>query len=268
MKWFRDRSTSVKLMSGFGPVGLIVAAVGWIAVYNMGTINTNVAKVYEGEMLPSLVLANMRSLTHESRSDMYHALASKDAGEIKAKMDKARECEKQIEQLWAEYEPKIHTEKGRAAFKKYKEAAQLYSRLREDKIFKPLSAGQHDTAWAACAEIRPTFYAFLDALDGVIEVKKDVAKERYADCAAIYASSRTTAITLAVGGMVLGLGLGWGISRLISKPLNQSVGVLQAVAAGDLTKRLDVDTKDEIGQMASALNTAIDQLRSAEEAKA
>ncbi len=268
MQWFRNLSTAVKLMAGFAIVGLLVAVVGGMALLNMSTINTNVEKVYETEMIPSLLLANMRSLTNEGRSDVYHALAVKDPEEVKGKVDKARGIQKQIEQLWAEYEPTMHTEKGKAAFKKYKEVAQLYDQGREEKIFKPLLAGQLDAAWAGAAEIRPKYHAAVDALGAAIELKKDQAKERYTDSGATYASSRTVTIGLAVGGMLLGLGIGWGISRMIAKPLNQAVGVLQAVAAGDLTKRLEVDTKDEVGQMATALNTAIEKLRAAEEAKA
>src|SRR6185436_14242507 len=39
--------------------------------------------------------------------------------------------------------------------------------------------------------------------------------------------------------------------------------VLEHVAAGDFTQRLDVDTKDEVGQMAVALNQAVEGMRDA-----
>ncbi len=47
------------------------------------------------------------------------------------------------------------------------------------------------------------------------------------------------------------------IARSITKPLNKSVTVLEKVAAGDLTQRLDIDTHDELGRLAKALNTAV-----------
>jgi len=40
------------------------------------------------------------------------------------------------------------------------------------------------------------------------------------------------------------------------------VKVLKCVANGDLTVTLEVDTKDEVGQMAAALNETIERLRS------
>ena len=87
MLWFRNLSTAAKLMIGFAVVGLLIAAVGGMAVFNMSAINTSAEQIYDAEMLPSLLLAKMSSLTHEQRSDLYHALAAKDPGEIGKKLN-------------------------------------------------------------------------------------------------------------------------------------------------------------------------------------
>jgi methyl-accepting chemotaxis protein len=50
------------------------------------------------------------------------------------------------------------------------------------------------------------------------------------------------------------------VRRDIQHPLNNAVVVLNDVAAGNLTARLDHDTDDEVGKMAVALNTALDAL--------
>ena len=44
------------------------------------------------------------------------------------------------------------------------------------------------------------------------------------------------------------------ITRAIKKPLQKSVDFSLAVAQGDLTQRIDIDQKDEIGQLSQALN--------------
>jgi methyl-accepting chemotaxis protein len=52
------------------------------------------------------------------------------------------------------------------------------------------------------------------------------------------------------------------IVRGITGPLSHAVTTLQLVAGGDLTASLAVHTKDEIGQMATALNAALEKIRS------
>ncbi|HYW80460.1 MAG TPA: methyl-accepting chemotaxis protein, partial [Thermoguttaceae bacterium] len=59
-----------------------------------------------------------------------------------------------------------------------------------------------------------------------------------------------------VFGAVLGGVLAFVISRSITKPLNRTVAVVEAVAAGDYSQRLDTNRKDELGRVATSINTA------------
>jgi diguanylate cyclase (GGDEF)-like protein len=56
----------------------------------------------------------------------------------------------------------------------------------------------------------------------------------------------------------LAVGVGTVVSRSITTRLRRTVKVLEQVAAGDLTKRIGVDSSDEVGQMGTALNAALD----------
>ena len=58
----------------------------------------------------------------------------------------------------------------------------------------------------------------------------------------------------------------WALGRLLADgivgPLQHTVEVLEDVASGDLTARLDVTSEDELGQMATALNRALVEMQS------
>jgi methyl-accepting chemotaxis protein len=64
----------------------------------------------------------------------------------------------------------------------------------------------------------------------------------------------------AVAGIaaLLAVGLSLWVAKGILTPLGRVVGVLQAVATGDFSKRLHLGTRNELGQMASALNQAVE----------
>jgi methyl-accepting chemotaxis protein len=49
------------------------------------------------------------------------------------------------------------------------------------------------------------------------------------------------------------------LARRLTKPLRRTVAVLEEVAEGDLTRRLEVRSRDEVGQMAEALNRTLDR---------
>jgi methyl-accepting chemotaxis protein len=62
-------------------------------------------------------------------------------------------------------------------------------------------------------------------------------------------------------GVLLLIGLGLAIARLIARPITKVRDALILLADGDLTAHADVESKDEIGQMAGALNRAQISLR-------
>ena len=62
----------------------------------------------------------------------------------------------------------------------------------------------------------------------------------------------------------LSLGLGVFVSRLLTAPLARLTGAAQAIAAGDLSQRVDVRSKDEIGDLGTAFNGMAASLAEAE----
>jgi len=72
----------------------------------------------------------------------------------------------------------------------------------------------------------------------------------------------SSAAAVTVGSALVVL-LSLALARAIARPLGQAAAVLEALAAGDFTRRLDDDRKDEIGRMAHALNRAVDGMRGA-----
>jgi two-component system OmpR family sensor kinase len=62
----------------------------------------------------------------------------------------------------------------------------------------------------------------------------------------------------------LSLVLGIGISRLLTAPLDRLTRAAQAVAGGDLSQRVDAQSKDEIGELGRAFNGMTSSLAEAE----
>src|SRR5262249_5891732 len=148
--------------------------------------------------------------------------------------------QKELVQKWDELAPTIGEEEVQAAFRKHREMYQQYMDARYEKVYKPAMAGDKEAAAQANKEgCTPLFDANMKALNEAIEAKARIAKAKFEESQQLYSSSQTTMIGIVVGGMVLGLLIGWGISRLITKPLHATVGVLEAVTKGDLTQKVE-----------------------------
>ncbi|MDH6591125.1 methyl-accepting chemotaxis protein [Variovorax sp. TBS-050B] len=77
---------------------------------------------------------------------------------------------------------------------------------------------------------------------------------------ALYARARLWIVGLLLGSIGLGFVLALCIARIVARPLSQAVEVAQSVAAGDLTRRIEVQSRDETGQLMQALRSMNDAL--------
>ncbi|MEM9791196.1 MAG: HAMP domain-containing protein, partial [Planctomycetota bacterium] len=74
-------------------------------------------------------------------------------------------------------------------------------------------------------------------------------------------ASAMSAITLAVSAAVVALAcvVAWLLSRMICPPILQAAEVARRIGNGDLTARLNVKSRDELGDLADGMNTMAEQ---------
>jgi methyl-accepting chemotaxis protein len=117
------------------------------------------------------------------------------------------------------------------------------------------------TARAAYPEFLTAFSALEDSLPVVGETVAGEAQAAADESTAQRAGAITLALLLAGVGVVLLAGLGWLVTRSVVRPLNRVGAVVTGLAAGDLTGRTGVTSRDEVGRMAAELETAMTKMR-------
>ena len=103
----------------------------------------------------------------------------------------------------------------------------------------------------------------LGAVQEQLKKMTALSKERIMSEDVMLNNAKHTRVRVIGAGLlavVLGTVLGMVITRSIARPIEQGVAFAHGVAAGDLTKKLDIDRKDEVGQLASALNSMVTRL--------
>lgn len=77
-----------------------------------------------------------------------------------------------------------------------------------------------------------------------------------------FAFANKMLILIPIISILLALGLGWWVTRIISKPLVAVVANVQEISKGNLAiKGVDFDSKDEVGQLIKAVNNMAEHLR-------
>jgi methyl-accepting chemotaxis protein len=159
-------------------------------------------------------------------------------------------------------EPTLVTAEGREAFGKIKELFAQYDAESETIIERSLN-GKQQEALDRLDEFQDYGAKLNKLLAGLAAQKEEIAHDTVENCGKAYQTARLTIIGAIAVGVAASLAIGFVIARIIANGLRKTVAVLQTMAKGDFTARLDIQTKDEVGQMAEALNAAIGSIRTA-----
>ena len=137
-----------------------------------------------------------------------------------------------------------------------------YTELAEKKFVPLLQAGKRDEALKVMSEEMGPIAKALDAQ--LVEHTKFRTKQINNALDGAVANARQAkmaAIIAAVFATIIGIVIGFLAARSISRPVNALAVVARKVAAGDLTENIKIERQDEIGQLASAFNTMVSQLK-------
>ncbi len=255
-QWLRDRKVNSKLMVLVGVLLTAAVSVGAAGLAGLSSVHGKAESIYSAGAVPLQQLSDARDANGSMRQRVLLHLVATPA-------DKAVR-EQQITQFDAAFDDdvaKLAEEgvdpEGLAA---YVDATKAYRAFRDGTILPASNRGVKDIQpiLKKCDELFAVVVkAGADLGTSQVAVVKTTAAEatRAAD------RGRTLVLVILVVGAALGLVLARLVSRSITGPLRSVSGVLKAMADGDLTHTVEVTSKDELGQMATDLSTAIDAVR-------
>ncbi|PLX84516.1 MAG: chemotaxis protein [Desulfuromonas sp.] len=118
-----------------------------------------------------------------------------------------------------------------------------------------------DAAGLALGSEKEAFGAVMALLDEMTELNAKVAHENSVAAKEMASSDKTMALVTVVIGALVALLFGFFIARGITRPLAEGVQVAERLAEGDLNMEIEVRSKDETGQLLSAMKTMVAKLR-------
>lgn len=260
MNWFKNCKTMTKLMIGFGVLAAMLAFVSYQGIRTAENINSSMGTLYSRDLkgLSAWKEANT-ALIYVGRAYRSAVLAEDKAevGRLQSEIEKATA---DLNANFAEAEKSLVTEEAKRKAADAKNAlADYYAQVKE--IMRLAEANDDKTAMVRIAAIRGLADKVDDLLSDLAASKEKLGEEAYKESTAAFASSRSLLLAIGVIGTLLAIGLGYIIAQMIARPLAAAGCLVEGIAEGDLTNKVDVTSKDEVGQMLTSINRMVENLR-------
>jgi methyl-accepting chemotaxis protein len=130
-----------------------------------------------------------------------------------------------------------------------------------DKV-RVLSATDKEAGIAlSIGESREKAGALTKTAEGLVDMQQQMMKAADDDTEALYGSARTTMLVLGIVAFLLTSASAVYLSLIISRGLKKSGDAMRQVAEGNLTRTVEITSRDEIGDLLGHVNNMIERLR-------
>jgi methyl-accepting chemotaxis protein len=276
---FKNLKIRSKLLLGFIAVILVLVVIGIIAYHGLNTIGTQLDEIATNR-LPSI-----DALHNINEGQAAIKVAERDLLIVNYPTSNFREGEfkhiddawKRIEENWKIYLSTAQTPEEKTAWDKFviswnewKELHQKYLTLckEEDKLIAQLETNKdpeinrervklNEKAKITNNDIRPFFYKAETDLNKLIKINEDIANELQVSAGKLVNTQNELLLGFIGGGIVLALVIAFFIASLISVPVRKIEMAASLISEGNLEINLDIDSKDEIGSLATAFKKLI-----------
>ena len=278
---------SAKLFAGFGVILLMVAAMGWLSIARMGSIDQEAARIFEEDLEAIVALTTIEEEALQVEEFMSKGvLAALMAKEIEiSNPAHSAELEAEADHLLdeANVEAEDVTSRIEALLASGLLTGELATILEEvehnwglfllelEEVNADEDAGLQFAAGEAVlsGEGEIAFAALIEEIDEIDDAL-ELQAQHSADAAnSTYQSARSQmlifiAVAIAVGAAVA-LYLAY-LARSISNGANAIASGLKSISTGDLTAEVSITSNDELGDMATSFHDMSEYLREMSEA--
>jgi methyl-accepting chemotaxis protein len=250
-----------RLGLGFGLMVVLLVLVATTGLANMASLNTLMHHIVDENNVRLSAANSMRDAQRRIAIGVRDLILAEDETSI------AREAAV-VDAAWKDYD---HAQQTLDSLVKRQQAKDILQKIANARAAAlPLIAtatqlGRENKNEEAFAQLKtkvvPAVVAWQNAIAGMVAYQTTSNEEAQAEGIDLYGQARL--LLWGVAGLAAGLAVagGWVFTRSITQPMRQAVTIAKTVAAGDLTSRIDVDTKDETGELLGALKTMNESLR-------
>lgn len=261
MKWFLNLKIAVKLIIAFVIVAIIAGIVGIVGVINIKSIEKNDTKLYEKITVPLGDLVTITNATQRARGNLRDILLSNTNEEYADYENRIKLRDAEVDAALVTFEETMLTEAGHKATDEFR-AARLEFEKYEKKIISLKKANKLQEAVILLkGDGDVSVQKMQEKLKALTDIKVKLAKETADGNKTQSTNAVLIMIIIIIIGMVIAVGLGIFISLIISRPIKQLVVVADKISEGDLRVNVEVNSKDEVGNLALSFDKMLTYLK-------
>jgi methyl-accepting chemotaxis protein len=253
-----------RLAGGLGLSLAFMVGMSMVGIANLGKLNDGTDDLATDKMPKVIEAYEAVGGVNDIARAMRNAMLSVDPDTVKQELKRVEDRKADIAGHLDKLSALISDDEddaGKAKLKAVFDARDRYQVVQSEFLARSGDISQRDANVVYLLNtVRKEQGAYLNTLTELVRYQTAAVNQAATDAHAAYRSTRLMMIALTVIAAALATLVLYLITRSITHPLTRAVGIAEAVASGDLTQRIECDSKDETGQLLRALGHMNDSL--------
>jgi len=250
-----------RLTLGFGTILILMIIVGAFSLFQIRGFNSSLDTMLHDRFPKTVetaeIINNLNVIAIALRNIIIDNSKTTVDAELKRVVDSRKIVADNLEKL----KSTIKSEKGKAAIAKIDVIRPVYVKETEQYI-ELVRNGQLEQAKSLLlTNIQISRRTYMEAVNELTKTVSDNMEQAGKEASDAVKKDMLIISALLAVAVLLGIFLGILITRSITLPLVSGVAVAERIANGDLTAQIEITSKDEVGQLQTAMSHMVQSLR-------
>jgi len=259
---FKNLKIGLRLGIGFGLVLLLLIIISGIAYMRVGQIDATIDDIVE-DKFPKVVIANeiIDGINLTARTLRNMALV-KSPEDVAKELDRTLAARKKVGEDFEKLDKLMQSPSGRKLFERSQETRKA-TLVEQNKYVELLKAGKKDEAVEILVTtVRKSQGEYLQAVADIITHQSESMNKAGQAAGVLATQTQTLALILGLIAIVIGAVFAFWITRSITRPVGEAAVAANELSEGNLTVKLNINSKDEVGQLMTSMQAMIIKLSS------
>ena len=269
-----------KLVGAFGIVAAICAVVGMVGWYGISNLEEGLYDVGETHLKATkglaMVMEGMNAIESLERTGINPTISQEErlkaVGELRERWAELGEGWEIFEKVDKDAEEQVLWNKAKQVLPQWRKAHEKLmaevAQVSVNRLQVVAATEQERNALAHLDKARELSFGetgaavneLMEEIDQLFVLAEKFAEERAVEAEALAGKLKVVSIVVVLLAIVIAMTFGFLIARSIAVPMAKGVQLAEEVARGDFSARLNMRRKDEVGQLAVALDGMAESL--------
>ncbi|HPO96820.1 MAG TPA: methyl-accepting chemotaxis protein [Bacillota bacterium] len=256
----KNLKLGIKLGLGFGTIACLIMCIAVYSIINLTTINGDIKSIADSGMPKTILAYELIDNLNIVARILRNMVILKDPEKIAAENAQIDECSGKITKALEELE-KDTDEEGKKKLEVLSKTRQEYRTIMQDVRKLALNGKREEATEVLLGKMQAIQDEYFSVLNDFIQYQTNRMTGDAQSANQATSNITNVLIILSLIIVVLAVMIALVVTVSITRPLKTCIEVANQVSQGDMTAEIKVNSKDEVGQLLSAMQAMVGNIK-------